>query len=112
MARAEKQNDPGVMTFEEFVKRAPELTVLTDQPLMPVEAFDADTFNFLYKLGPLFDILRHPRTKTPMAILISGDWGTGKTSAMKWLQGLLEKWNETAGRRELKVRPVWFYPRK
>lgn len=112
MARAEKQNDPGVMTFEEFVKRAPELTVLTDQPLTPDEAFDADTFNFRYKLGPLFDILRHPRTKTPMAILISGDWGTGKTSAMKWLQGLLEKWNETTGKRDVKIRPIWFYPWK
>ena len=70
------------MTFDEFVKEPPKLTVLTDHPLTPDEAFDADTFNFRYKVGPIYDILRHPATKTPAAILISGGWGTGKTSAM------------------------------
>jgi len=111
MSKAKKTVRP-VLTFEDFVKRPPKLTILTDQPLKPAEAYDADTFNFRYKLGPLFDILRHSRTKTPMAILISGDWGTGKTSAMKWLQGLLEKWNETTGKRDVKIRPIWFYPWK
>jgi len=112
MAKAKKKADRRDLSFDEFVKRPPELTVLTDHPLTPAEAFKADTFNFRYKLGPVFDILRHPVTKTPTAILISGDWGTGKTSAMRWLQGLLEKWNQEEGRSNVKVRPVWFYPWK
>ena len=111
MANEEKIESPA-LTFEEFVKRPPVLTVLTDHPLTPAEAFKADTFNFRYKLGPVFDILRHPDTKTPTAILISGDWGTGKTSAMRWLEGLLNEWNKTAGGEDMKVRPVWFYPWK
>jgi Leucine-rich repeat (LRR) protein len=112
MAEAKKETERDSLTFDEFVKRKPELTVLTDHPLTPEEAFEADTFNFRYKLGPIFDILRHPATKTPASILISGSWGTGKTSAMKWLQGLLDKWNETGPAGRTKVRPVWFYPWK
>lgn len=128
MAREEKQNDPGDMTFKEFVKRTPELTVLTDQPLTveaTEETFTDDPFNFRYKLGPVFDILRYrdpvPKGKgkaeqkdirTPMAILISGGWGTGKTSAMKWLEKCLKDWNPHAGSAGARIRPVWFYPWK
>lgn len=57
-----------------------------------------DSFNLSYLLGPVYDILRHPKTKTPMAIAIYGDWGTGKTTAMRWLHGLLETWNGTRKR--------------
>lgn len=128
MAKAEKQNDPGDMTFEQFVKRAPELTVLTDQPLTAEdteETFTDDPFNFRYKLGPVFDILRYrdpvPKKKgkveqrdlrTPVAILISGGWGTGKTSAMKWIEKCLKGWEPHAGSKGARVRPVWFYPWK
>jgi len=115
MARAKKKPEPSSLTFEQFVKRSPELTVLTDHPLTAdqiEETFADDPFNFRYKLGPVFDILRHPGTKTPAAILISGGWGTGKTSAMKWLECLLEKWNETGPAGRTKVRPVWFCPWK
>jgi len=115
MAKAKKKTEPHDLTFDEFVKRAPELTVLSDHPLTGEEieeSFPDDPFNFRYKLGPAFDILRHPDTKTPAAILISGGWGTGKTSAMKWLECLLDKWNKEAGRDNIKVRPVWFYPWK
>ena len=112
MAKVKKQTDRRDLPLDEFVKRPPELTVLTDHPLTPSEAFDADTFNFRYRLGPLYDILRSADTKTPMAVLISGDWGTGKTSAMRWLEGLLQKWNEKGPTDRIKVRPVWFYPWK
>jgi hypothetical protein len=124
MAKAKKKSDLPDLTFDEFVKRPPELTVLTDHPLTGEEieeSFADDPFDFRYKLGPAFDILRHPGTKTPAAILISGGWGTGKTSAMKWLEYLLEKWNVKVGKGEIekeadeklvKVRPIWFYPWK
>ncbi len=115
MAKAKKKTKPRDLTFEEFVKQPPELTVLTDHPLSGQEieeTFADDPFNFRYKLGPVFDILRHPGTKTPAAILISGGWGTGKTSAMKWLEHLLQQWNKTGPSNGTKVRPVWFYPWK
>ena len=78
--------------------------------------FERDPFKFQYKLGPVYDILRYRNPKdaqdrrTPMAILISGGWGTGKTSAMRWLDGLLKHWNQTGN--GMKVHPVWFYPWK
>jgi len=101
--------------FETFATHKPELTVLTDHPLTDTQTkdfFELDPFNFRFKLGPVFDILRHPDTKTPTAILISGGWGTGKTSAMKWLDTLLTEWKNNAGRKDVKVRSVWFYPWK
>lgn len=97
--------------YEKFALREPLLTVLTDLPLKQAEGF-RDTFNLRYKVGPVFDILRSAGTQTPMAILISGDWGTGKTSAMRWLHGLLDIWNKEAGSGQVKVWPVWFYPWK
>jgi hypothetical protein len=106
--------------FETFARRKSELTVLTDHPLTDSQTkafFKLDPFNFRFKLGPVFDILRHPDTKTPTAILISGGWGTGKTSAMKWLHALLNEWNkeksdDVPNGEYIKAHPVWFYPWK
>jgi hypothetical protein len=107
--------------FDTFVQSDPKLTVLTDHALRPEEVsgvFEHDPFNFRYKLGPVYDILRykdprdgeHQDSRTPMAILISGGWGTGKTSAMRWLDALLRRWNGLG--KGLRVHPVWFYPWK
>lgn len=98
--------------YMEFAVREPKLSVLADQALEPEQAY-RDRFNLRYKLGPVYDILRHPATKTPMAVAVYGDWGTGKTTAMKWLHGLLDQWNQNGSAdRKIKVRPVWFYPWK
>ena len=113
MAKAKKKTKEN--EFEKFAKRKPELTVLTDHPLTDEHAkkmFDEDPFNFRFKLGPVFDILRYPTTQTPISILISGGWGTGKTSAMKWLDSLITEWKSHAGHDDIKVRSVWFYPWK
>jgi len=98
--------------FQKFAARGPELTVLTDHALKPEETY-RDSFNLRYRLGPVYDILRYPRTQTPMAIAVYGDWGAGKTTAMKWLHGLIDEWNENGQAEDkIKIRPVWFYPWK
>ena len=98
--------------FKIFAARGPELTVLTDHALKPEETY-RDSFNLRYRLGPVYDILRYPGTKTPMAIAVYGDWGAGKTTAMKWLHGLIDEWNENGQAEDkMKIRPVWFYPWK
>jgi len=99
--------------FETFAKQKPRLTVLTDHALSVDRAkTSADTFNLRLEVGPVYDIIRYKRTRTPMAVLISGGWGTGKTSAMRWLEGLLDIWNQEAGKNDIRVRTVWFYPWK
>lgn len=92
--------------------KKPELTILSDLPLDQEEAF-ADTFELDFRIGPIYDILRHPDTRTPMAIAIHGDWGAGKTSAMRWLDDKLAVWNkEGEGENRVRVKTVWFYPWK
>lgn len=94
----------------------PRMTILSDRPLRAAEAH-RDSLDLAVKLGPIYDILRHPDTRTPLAVAIYGDWGSGKTSAMKWLEGLLREWNQRGehgadpGDARV-VRPVWFYPWK
>ena len=53
------------------------------------EAEDADKFDLWLRLGPVYDILRYPETHTPLTVAVCGDWGVGKTSAMRWLEGRL-----------------------
>ena len=107
MAKARK----GSSGFEAFAKRPPKLRVLTDHPLKADQARH-DTFDLHYRVGPIYDIIRHKDTQTPMTIAIYGDWGTGKTSAMRWLEGLLKEWNQSPSGDGVKVWPVWFYPWK
>ena len=100
-------------TWETFANAPPELTILSDLALDPSRGF-GDSFDLRRRIGPIYDILRHPQTRTPMTVAIYGDWGTGKTSAMRWLMSLLETWNAGGGREEgqVCVRPVWFDPWK
>lgn len=98
--------------YDESALKAPELTILSDLPLARDEAF-RDTFELDFRLGPIYDILRHPQTRTPMAIAVYGDWGAGKTSAMRWLDDKLAIWNEKGkGSDKVRVKTVWFYPWK
>jgi Leucine-rich repeat (LRR) protein len=111
MAKAGKRDDRQ-SEYKKFATREPELTVLTDHALRPEQTY-RDSFNMRYRLGPVFDIVRYPGTRTPMAIAVYGDWGAGKTTAMKWLHGLIDEWNRSGkAKRKIKIRPVWFYPWK
>lgn len=106
-------SDPRERDYIQFAARNPQMrTVLADHPLDPEKAF-VDNFGLRCKLGPLYDVLRDPETRTPMTIAIYGAWGTGKTSAMRWLHGLISHWNKHAvAENKIKVEPVWFYPWK
>ncbi len=99
--------------FEMLALKEPNFTVLSDKPLDADEDLAVENFDLDYRLGPVFDIIRNEDTKPPLAVAIYGSWGTGKTTAMRWLDGLLEKWNtsrESEG--HITTRNVWFYPWK
>ncbi len=109
-----RKKDPQQRSFETFAQAKPELSVLSDHPLNTDSSY-LDSFDLRYKVGPIYDIIRHPKTNMPMTIAIYGDWGTGKTSAMRWLAGLLDVWNQSSECKKgggQKVWPVWFYPWK
>lgn len=90
----------------------PKLTILSDLPLDQAETY-RDTFDLEFRLGPIYDILRHPKTRTPMAMAVYGDWGAGKTSAMRWLDDKLSIWNGNGNDPDkISVKTVWFYPWK
>ncbi len=110
-----KRSKEGTNLKEQFRVLAtsePVLPVLSDHPLAKDTAFD-DRFELCYKLGPIFDIIRHKDTPTPTSIAIYGDWGTGKTSAMRWLEGLINEWNNNiTDKNKTEIRTIWFYPWK
>ncbi len=111
MAKKAKEQEPK-SRFEKLAQTAPVLPVISDHPLDRENAFD-DRFDLCLRLGPVFDIIRHSKTPTPTAIAIYGDWGTGKTSSMKWLEGLINEWNENGKTKDkTTIRTVWFYPWK
>ena len=102
----------------------PEFTLLPDHPIQDDE--DERAAGFAARLGSVLDIVRHSATLCPIAVAIYGDWGTGKTSAMKWLERQLIAWNnlvDSARGEKLydpngkvaphpKVYSVWFEPWK
>jgi hypothetical protein len=109
----------GQSAFHQLGTRPPSISVLSDGALLPSEV-STDQFELVDRIGPIFDIIRHPETRPPMAIALYGDWGAGKSSAMRWLDGLLRHWTQEgvqklsskeAGKK-IKVRTVWFYPWK
>ena len=112
MAEEIRQDEDMKKQFRKLVASEPVLPVLSDHPLDKGRAFK-DRFELCYKLGPVFNIIRHKDTSTPTTIAIYGDWGTGKTSAMRWLEGLIKEWNETGkGKDKTDIKTIWFYPWK
>lgn len=97
------------------------MTILSDHPILRplgseprgMRAAD-DAFGLSSRLGAVYDIIRHKNTRAPMAIGILGDWGTGKTSAMRWLSEQLSAWSRPDVQRfgHCRCRCVWFEPWK
>ena len=103
-----------VERYRKLALQPPRVTILGDNPLFEGKPH-LDSFELNFRLGPIYDVLRHPMTPTPMAVAIYGGWGTGKTSAMKWLDGQLNQWNregDDPNNDKVDVYPVWFYPWK
>lgn len=88
---------------------APKFTIFSDQ----ADSDGADLFSFESRLNPIFDVLRHKDTVAPLSMAICGPAGTGKTTALKWLEHRLGLWNsipeEECGDHP-RVSPVWFKP--
>ena len=93
----------------------PRVTIPGDVPLSK-DTPHLDGFSLHRRLALAYDVLRHPKTPLPAAIAITGGWGSGKTSAMRWLQGQLKIWNEHGqplkGQDKVRVHSVWFDPWK
>ncbi|MBM81478.1 MAG: hypothetical protein CMJ78_12925 [Planctomycetaceae bacterium] len=117
MANRDTRKDIDTDAYRSFALEPPVMTVLSDEPAS-TEAAIYECFNLSANLGPVYDILRHPNTETPLSVAIYGDWGTGKTTAMRWRETLLTEWNPHGVQSKddqllgKKVRPVWFYPWK
>jgi internalin A len=93
-------------------RREPRMTVLADHA---VGSSQDDLLSLESRLTVVLDILRHCNTRCPITVAIYGDWGTGKTSAMRWLQSQLDDWNKLDSRDRNEhpcVYPVWFDPWK
>lgn len=109
------------------------IKLLSDNPKDPGQiAKENDIFHLHKHLQPLLDIFCSKDTETPITVGIYGLWGSGKTSAMKWLEGQLTEqcsrkpkkywvpaWLLTKKQRQkrsvagpLTCKPVWFFPWK
>jgi hypothetical protein len=106
------KNDKDIQKFEKRALEPPNLSVLSDNPLTDDELYSA-SFNLGYHLGPIYDIIRDPKQQTPITIALYGTWGTGKTTALRWLEKNIQVWNEKAKSKDkIKIRTVWFFPWK
>ena len=90
----------------------PNLILYNDASLpLGKEAKAADVFELENRLQPIYEAILSKDTPTPFTIMFSGGWGTGKTSAMRWMeQHLRDRGN---GKNDvLNVDTCWFYPWK
>ncbi|MFG0258428.1 MAG: P-loop NTPase fold protein [Phycisphaerales bacterium JB043] len=96
--------------FEQAAGREPTYFSISDRALRD-ELVWQDSFGLDTTLRDVYDAIRHERTQTPLTIAIDGRWGSGKTTAMRWLERALAHWTEhgvvTTGTK-IKARTVWF----
>jgi Leucine-rich repeat (LRR) protein len=105
----EKPDKTTKRTFADMASEASIGTLLSDRALNDTD--NAEGFNMPFIMGPIFDVIRNKETVNPLTVGIYGGWGTGKTSAMRWLHEIIKESNKLE-KPEPKVIPVWFYPWK
>lgn len=107
-----------------FAHQPPQLTILADHAAQDrtleeleknavAHTADRDLLALESRLSSTFDILRHRNTRCPLALAVYGDWGTGKTSAMRWLETKLKEWNSSDNKHRgthPRAYSVWFDP--
>jgi len=75
----------------------PQMTILSDHAILreddKPDDREHDFFMLHSRLGAVYDIIRHKNTRAPLAVAVYGDWGAGKSSAMRWLIDQLDTWN-------------------
>lgn len=92
-------------------QESPKLILFNDAALRKAHAKQGDAFELEAKLRPIYQAILSKDTDTPFSVMFSGGWGTGKTSAMRWMdEHLRELGNGEDG--NLKVDTCWFYPWK
>ena len=99
--------------------KPPRMTILSDHPILredeKIEMRETDSFMLNSRLGAVYDIIRHKNTRPPLAVAVYGDWGTGKSSAMRWLSDRLGEWSQLSKTRRkdhCRTRTDWFDPWK
>lgn len=95
----------GIVIWELQTKIPPEPTRIRKsvEPVAasdrPIEKGDPDPLGFGQIAAGLCRFIRNEKTEPPLTIGLTGGWGSGKTSLMNLLKGLLE---------DFEFRPVWF----
>lgn len=94
------------------IERTLRLPLLSDLAI-PEDDCDADSFGLEAKLGSLVDAVLLKETETPFSVMLSGGWGAGKTSAMRWLAARFHKGGDDFPEgQSVQVDTCWFYPWK
>ncbi len=95
--------------------KPPEMTILADHAILHGDRREDDRLDLPPKLAAVFDILRNKSTQTPIAVAVFGGWGTGKSSAMRWLSDRLRQWSQQDEKKReghAAIETVWFDPWK
>jgi hypothetical protein len=66
------KKDKKMLSLQKLASIPPVLPVISDHPLGK-ETAGQDKFDLCYRLGPVFDIIRYPKTAMPTTIAIYGD---------------------------------------
>lgn len=83
------------------------MRLISDNPLPRALTPGDERFELHKRLRVLMDSLKDPDLHTPFSVMVSGSWGTGKTSAMRWMAHELRKPQE-----DFEIDTCWFYPWK
>ena len=87
------------------------MILFNDAALRRGEALDGDDFELEKRLSPIYRAILSKETHTPFSVMFSGGWGTGKTSAMQWMDDHLRKVGNGKDE-QLRIDTCWFYPWK
>lgn len=76
--------------IKEEIKRQTAENPLLTKSEKPIGINDEDLLGFTSLENAILSIIRNPQTELPMSIVISGDWGSGKSSMMNRIREKLE----------------------